>query len=581
MKDTYVISIGGAPRPTRMSTRTQTMLILAFSLIYVPFLLNKNLYWDDWAYFWVFWVEGPEKLLEYYAQVSHIGHWLPMVLYYWLGGEYAGVFARVVAVGCHVGAALLFYRIFLKIQLTKELAVWIAILYALSPFYYERGVMVATVSDLFLLCYLLSVAVMSSPRLAPNFLALVLFGVSLGFETFMLLEPLRVLFVNEFRKDLYKTMRQCVPVWAVALVFVILRFTLLKPYGSYAGYNALNPDALNIAKSFVMTLLYYPRGIWLLTAGSADLVTWPGLAVIAVLGVILAWALTYRSSAELIAGPAGLNLTLRRVMIGMAITVLGAIPYILASRYPSPHNFSCRFAAVSIPGVLIIIVSLIAAMRSSFLRIYAYLLLSIVSILFSLQLTKWYLYEAAVKRDLIMQIHRMTSVGGVVQTKISLKMVPDSTKILILGKRISVCELAVPLNLLRDPARPLLFWQEKVGDGDQEWTGPCTIDQNDCYPCPGKPVTLEYRLKPENASVEKISYLYLLTSVFKPFEEPPGLGALTAPPGPASAGQSDQPVRTEPSIREGGQIAAGILNISPVFLKNAATHRTPLGQIRE
>jgi hypothetical protein len=582
MKDKHVISIGGVPRSSEMNSRTETLLILAFSLIYVPFLLNKNLYWDDWAWLWVFWVQGPEMLLEYYTQVSHAGQYLPVVLYYWLGGEYVGVMARAVAVGSHVGAALLFYRIFLKIELTRDVSVWIAALYVLSPFYYFRGVMVASVIDLFLFCYLLSVRVMSSTRWIPNLLGLASFILSLGYETLMLLEPLRILFVNEFRKDLYKTLRQCAPIWTVALAFVILRFTLLKPYGPYADYNALNLDVLSMGKCFVLTILYYPRAIWLITAGSADLVTWYGLAVVAALSLILARVLARIGPAHLIAAPAGVSVTLRRIMIGAIIAVLGAIPYILAGRYPAPHNFSCRFAVVSIPGVLLVIVSLIAALRSRFLRTYAFLLFSMVSILFSLQLTKWYLYEAAVKQDLIMQLHQMTSVCCVEPLKILVKMVPDSTKILILGKRISICELAVPLNLLRDPARPLLFLKEKKWDADEEWAEPCTIDSNDRYPCSGKPVTLEYRLKLENASVEKISYLYLLKSVFKTFEEPPGLGALTAPPGLApSAGQSDQPVRTETSIREGGKIAAGILNISPEFLKNAATHRTQLGQFRQ
>jgi hypothetical protein len=581
MQETHVISIGGVTRPSQMNTRTETLLILAFSLIYVPFLANKSLYWDDWAWLWVFWVQGPGMSWEYANQLSHRGQYLPMVLYYWLGGEYAGVMARAVAVGSHIGAALLLHRIFLKIELTKDISVWMAALYVLSPFYYFRGVMVASVIDLFLFCYLLSVWVMSSARWIPNLLALALFSLSLGYETLMLFEPLRVLFVNEFRKDLYKTLRQCSPVWLVALVFVILRFTLLKPYGSYADYNALNFDVLSMGKCFVMTILYYPRAIWMITAKSADLVTWYGLAVVAALGLILARVIARSGPASLSAGPASVNLTFRRMMIGMAIAVLGAIPYILAGRYPAPHNFSCRFAVVSIPGVLLIIVALIAALRSRFLRTYSFLLFSMVSILFSLQLTKWYLYESAVKKDLIMQIHQMTSVCSVEPIKILVKMVPDSTKILILGKQISICELAVPVNLLRDPAQPLLFLQETARNDDGEWIGPCTINSNDRYPCSGRTVRMEYRLKPENASVEKISYLYLIKSVFKTFEEPPGLGALTAPPLHPSAGQSDQPDRTEQSIREGGKIAAGILNISPEFLKNPATLRAVLGQIRE
>ncbi len=575
-----MVSKAEVARSSLLNTRTQTLLILAFCIIYVPFFANKNLYWDDWTYFWVFWVDGPGMLLEYYKQVGHIGHWLPMALYYWLGGEYAGLFARVVAVGCHIGATLLLHRIFLQIRFTKPLAVWIAILYALSPFYYERGVMVATVSDLFLFCYLLSVWVMSRPGLASNFLALFLFGISLGFETFMMLEPLRVLFVNEFRKDLKKTVQQCAPIWVMALLFVILRFTLLKPYGCYKGYNSLNFDVLGIGKCLAMSIMYYPRVIWLIISQSADLVTWYGLAVAASFCLVISRVLTYSSAEGLIAGPADLSITLRRVTIGVALTVSGAVPYILAGLYPAPHNFSCRYAVVSIPGALLVIVSLIAAFRSSFLRTYAYVLFCTASILFSLQITKWYLYEAAVKRDLIMQIHQITSTGSMEQTKIFVRMIPDSTKILILGKRISVCELAVPVNLLRDPKRPLLFLQEKWKGAGQEWTGPCTIDENDRYPCPSNTVTLEYRLRPEYASVGKMSYLYLLKSVFTTVDEPPGLGILTDPSGSLSAGQAIKSVRTEVSIRKAGKIAAGILNISMRFLQSPTTYGETLGRNR-
>ena len=169
-----------------------------------------------------------------------------------------------------------------------------------------------------------------------------------------------------------------------------------------------------------------------------------------------------------------------------------------------------------------------------------------------------------------MQIHEMTSAGFVEQTKIFVKIIPDSTNILILGKRISVCELTVPVNLLRDPKRPLVFLQEKGKAADQEWTGPCTIDQNDRYPCPGKPVTLEYRLRPEYASVNKTSYLYLLKSIFETFDEPPRLGLLTDPSGSLSAGQAGRSVRTRVSLRTGGRIAAGILSISMRFLQRSA-----------
>ncbi|MGB6063972.1 MAG: hypothetical protein WBG50_04135 [Desulfomonilaceae bacterium] len=575
-----VVPEGELSRSLHLNSRIETFLILALGLIYIPLLINKNLYWDDWAWLWAFWVQGPAMLLKYYVQVSHMGWWLPMATFYRLGGEYAGVLARIVTISSLLASALLLHRIFFKIELTRTISVWIAALYVLSPFYHFRGVMVASVIDLFLFTYLLSIWVMSSTSWKATVPALILFCLSLGYETVVMLEPLRILFVNEFHKDLKKTVRQCAPVWTLGLVFVILRFTLLKPYGCYNGYNSLNLHVSSIGKCFVMSVLYYPRAIWLNITQSADLVTWHGLAVLTALCLVLARVLTYRNPAGLIAGPAGFNLTLRRVMFGTAITVLGAVPYILAGLYPAPHNFSCRFAVVSIPGALLVFVSLIAAFRSSFLRTYAYLLFVTVSILFSLQITKWYLYEGAVKRDLIMQIHEMTSAGFVEQTKIFVKIIPDSTNILILGKRISVCELTVPVNLLRDPKRPLVFLQEKGKAADQEWTGPCTIDQNDRYPCPGKPVTLEYRLRPEYASVNKTSYLYLLKSIFETFDEPPRLGLLTDPSGSLSAGQAGRSVRTRVSLRTGGRIAAGILSISMRFLQHPAYSMETLRQIR-
>jgi len=253
----------GESLSTKASGRTQTLLILACSLVSVPLVLNKDLYWDDWSLFWIYWVEGPSSLFQLYEEVRRIGHWPPVAVFLNLGGGYVGVLARSLAVVCHALNAILLYRILGQMRLTSEISVWIACLYALSPFYYGRGLLLLAGIDLFLLCYLLSIWFLSYQRRHFDIMALLFFVLSMGHETFLFLEPLRVLFLYDTRKDLPTVIRTCLPFWIIGITFTILRGTLLKPYGHWASYNQLfSFDTYYLFRVLVGTGLFYFRALW-------------------------------------------------------------------------------------------------------------------------------------------------------------------------------------------------------------------------------------------------------------------------------------------------------------------------------
>ncbi len=47
------------------STRAETVLILACSFVCVPLVLNRDLYWDDWSLFWIYWSRVPPDCFSY------------------------------------------------------------------------------------------------------------------------------------------------------------------------------------------------------------------------------------------------------------------------------------------------------------------------------------------------------------------------------------------------------------------------------------------------------------------------------------------------------------------------------------
>jgi hypothetical protein len=551
-------------RPSEMKVTAQPAptiprLLIICSLVYLPLLLIRTLYWDDWSWLWVWWVESPGMLFEYMRQVSHPGYWFPMAFFYGVGGEYAGILARTVAVVSHVAASILLCQILQRPTLTRSISIWTATIYLLSPFYYARGFLVQSVYDIFALFYLLSIWLLRSERKMASALALGTFIVSLSLETLIFLEPLRFLFVHQPGKGIRATVWRCIPFWLSAAAFIIVKQIWLRPYGNYAGYNEINFAVSSFFESLALYGDYCIAGASFTIDAALHLVPWPVLVGLGIPGLLALWFLERAGRLKSMES-VGFGLTVCRILFGALLAVLGIMPYALAAREPTITQGESRLVYVSIAGVSIVLAALIAAIPQRLLRVYVFGALLTILGLSSLYVTKWYIYDALIQRDLIPQLYRAAVAAPSSLPVFELRMVPRSTQVLAMNRKMSAEDLIVPLNLLRDLNAPLIFVYDESWWSDVSKLPPdtCTITTNDRYPCSGRRMRVEYRLNPDTASVDRMSYWTLLQYLLRNADEVPSLGVLNA------SGEHDSSARTAVVAPQtpGGRVVAGILQLS-------------------
>jgi len=541
-----------------MSTRAGLILIFVCGLVWLPLLFNKMIYWDDWAWFWIFWVKGPTAVMEAYLQASHLEYLLPVPLAF---AQYAGIVGRVLAIACHFADAFLVYVIVRKIDTTAKLAVWITALYMLSPCYYVRGYLIQFRYDAHLLFYLLSVWLMWSEHMSRRALAFVCFVLSIGVETLVFLEPLRLVLMYSKHRNWYAAVKSCAPFWLLAAVFVLARVFLLQPSGHYAAYNQMYFSIWTVLVTLGATWYGYLLSAWFTIESAYRLMGGYGLALLGIVLLATVQYLNHPRRAIIDAGRADLSLTLKRILFGAILALSGSLPYLLIRRCSFVYSQSSRFSFVSVLGISICLAALAASIPNRFLRLYCFTALLILLSLCSLQVNKWFLYEAMVDRDLLMQLDRTLSPYRDDPPLVILRMVPETDEIRVLRRHVSIYDFNVPLNLLRDPTWPLVFVHHNA-------KGPprpdCSVIGHTLYPCPKHRLLLEYRLNPDKNSVDKMSYLELLKAVFKAYRSPPGMGVLGPVAGSAGPGQSKRyHERPFVSLRKGGEIVANILGIEP------------------
>ncbi len=516
-----------------MTPRAIFLLFIACGLVYIPFLLIPGIYWDDWAWFWVSRVEGLDRLFDYTLQMRHPGYWFPLALFYGVGGEHAGILARVFAVVCHLVNGILLYRILRRPLLTRDISVWAAAIYLLSPFYYARGTISHAIYDIFMFFYLFSIWLLRSGRRRGNLLAVGAFIISLFFETLMFLEPLRVLFVHRGWKGVRNTIRRCVPFWIMFAAFTVARVVWLKPYGDFASYNQLRFSMLPLLQNLARHGRYYLRGVGYTLSSALKLASWPGIITLGVLGLLIAWLFSRRSRRKEAQCREGHNLVGWQLLFGTLLAILGALPYALIGRVPSSYAFYSRFAYISIPGISIIGAALIMAIRHYRIRISVFFIVMMILALSSLRITKWYIYDSLVQRELVMKLVRIIPANLVHPPLFILKMVPSTREVLVLNRRMDPEDLNAPVNLARNTtASPVFIYDEESVDGLRRPEGYlCTVTWHDRYPCPESLVRLEYRLNADNSSVDRMSYWVLLKSVFLKAGESPDMGMISSPDG--------------------------------------------------
>ncbi len=500
-------------RFTISQPRAISLLFIACSLVYVPFLLIPGMYFDDWAWFWVSKVEGQGRLFEYMLQSGHPGYWPPLALFYEVGGEYAGILARIIAVACHLASAVLLYQILRRPRLTRGISVWASAIYILSPFYYARGTLVHGVYDIFMLFYLLSIWLLSSEKKRASFLAVGAFIISLSLETLMFLEPLRVLFVHQSRKGVRNTIRKCMPFWAISAAFILAKLIWLKPYGPYTDTNKISFSISPLWKYLVANGRYYLDGISYTLNSALKLAFWPGIIALGVLGFFLVWRASAANNPKSASRWEEFVLTPQRLLFGVLLSILGAFPYMLIGRVPYWWDFHSRLAYVSIPGISILVATLVMAIPHRLIRTKVFLASLIILALSSLQITKWYIYDSLVQRDLIKQLVRIIPTDLVHPPMFHLRTTPKLKWVMVLNRTMRPYDLNVPVNLLRNSIEsPVFIYPDSMAGLFNSRI--CTITSNDLYPCPDSTARLEYDLDTDNSSVDRMSYWKLLKSLF-------------------------------------------------------------------
>lgn len=500
-------------RQARFSTVGPARWLVLGALVYVPFLLIPGLFWDDWAWRWVVTREGFAALFRDTWQMSHPGYWPAMALFY--SFDNAGLLARAVGVCCHLANVVLLYRILRRPTLTRPAAIATAIIYLMSPWYVARALLVQCLYDIFLLCYLLSI--WWTPRRPAGRIvtvrSLAAFIVGLSLETLICLEGLRWMYARTGDSPAARRLatRRCLAFWGGALLFTVVRLIWLRPSGAYAGYNELHLTPGSVAHALGGALFFYVYAVYWTIKQGAALVSPAGLAGL-VLTVVLfvAWAVTSSGHAPDLARrrrQAG-----RIVLWGAALAAVGALPYVLAGRAPSP-DFGSRLAFVSIPGVCLAIGGALSAIGARRQWVSALAAMVVVLAAASLQTTKWYLYDGLVQRDLVRAVGQAVA-GSSLPGRFVLRMHPASKDVLVFHRTLAGEDLNVPLNLARGSGGLVFVYDEAWAATAQVLAAGCTITTLDSFPCPPTIATLDYTLAPGLRSVNDVSFVRLVRMRF-------------------------------------------------------------------
>jgi hypothetical protein len=357
---------------------------------------------DDWAWLWVYRVQGSAAMHQYLWEVVHPGFAPVFDIVFGLDGDNSGRIARIVAIVFHLANGWLVWLIFRDGRSAPAFAAIVAVLYLAAPFNAGlHGSPAHVAYDVFIFFYLFSIWISARQGLLALAIAVVAMLMALSIETLIALEPIRWWLLYRRNGNVWAVLRRVWPFLVIILAFAIVRVTLLAPTGHYEGYNALKK--LN-ASEYVIVLFQHLQFF-------ANLIEPVRLAVVLVrydslwLAVLLAAgagaiALFLRQATR---EPSDRDLTIFFVL-GAVVLGAGMLPYIAIGRVLSRVDFDARYAVGSQFGALILIAVAIYLLRFKMMRIAAVAGLVFVFAGVQLQLTKWMLYEQLIVADFHRQL---------------------------------------------------------------------------------------------------------------------------------------------------------------------------------
>ena len=507
-------------------------LILFGTIIYLPSLFNTGLVFDDLAWLWVVKREGYMALLEYLRQSVHIGYWLPISFFYAIGDNLAWIPGRLIGVLCHLFSSLILYILLGRINFLNKVAFYTSAVYLLSPFYYVRGTLIHNIYDVFMFFYLMSVLLSDSKKLHGKVTAVGCLIISLSFETLLFLEPLRIVYIYSLCNKFKQTVRRCAPFWLTIVAFLLIRVFFLAPFGQYDGYNQMTFDFADIAKNLHRHLQYYPRGINFTVYTAAKLFGVPALLTLISAILLIVFKRNRRICSDLennnhIKEKKSL---LYAIVFGVVLSILGAMPYAIANRFPHYLDFDSRIAYVSILGVAIIIGTVIALVPQNFIRETVFYIVILFFGLSSLFISKWYIYDSLIQADLNSQLEKEINVDTGNLPLFHLQYEPNANSILVLNRTLRIFDMNVPINLKRKPEEPPVFFYNDTWPKESE-NFFCDVTGFSRYPCPEETAHIKYTLKPEFSSVAKVSYWWLIMAVINKHASSLKMGTISSSDG--------------------------------------------------
>jgi hypothetical protein len=448
---------------------------------------------DDWAWQWVYRVQGSAAMHQYLWEVVHPGFAPVFDIVLSSDPESTGRAARVFAIVFHLANGWLVWLIFRDGRIAPAFAAIVAVLYLAAPFNVGlRGSPAHVVYDVFIFFYLFSIWISARQGPLAMFAAVVAMLMALSIETLIALEPMRWWLIYRRNGSVRDVFRRAWPFFVIIVAFSIVRVTWMKPTGHYEGYNEFRRlkgheygTLLLQHLRFFANLMEPARLAALLVRQDSSFVA---LVLAAGSGAV---ALLLRHAKR---EPSDKDLTILFI-VGAVVLGAGMLPYIAIGRTLSRVDFDARFAVASQFGALILIAVAIFHLRFNALRIAAVAGLVFVFAGLQLQMTKWMLHEQLVFAD----FHRQLTpyLARSIPQILVVKFTPPTNDFIFLRRS---CWSSYDNNAALDLAgkrNGSMVYDEGCGAKLPAPSGDCRILAFDhARPCPAVRKTAEFQLNP-------------------------------------------------------------------------------------
>jgi hypothetical protein len=324
-------------RQAESLVRDRLLIALAYALAWLPMVVNRGYFWDDW----VLVGQSPGDLLSMFNELGLpigalayaavlatplpglIGHWLTFLVYLLATVGFHAVLRRVPG-------------------LTRRDALVAAVIFAVLPVNYARMALIDLMYGISLLAFVTAtwLVIRFLETRAPwrRIAALALFLLSFYTASMLVLYvvPIALAFVLLRTRDegrLPGVLWRHADFLALPVAYWVVKSTLFAPYGTYEGYNALTVrNLLEVPEG----MLAVPWQVLIEPFGRAVAVAGPIGIVIA---IVVAVAVVWRNGTSEDHG--GLP-TPALALIGVAILALGIFAYLAVGRVPVVWDWSSR-----------------------------------------------------------------------------------------------------------------------------------------------------------------------------------------------------------------------------------------------